>query len=185
MTINRPNRGANALLYFFSSLFLLACSPVPQDESATQNQVDDSRQKIDLIIQGDYVVSMDADGSVYKDAAVAVDQGAIIAVGGAAEIVATYNAADTLPGENRIVMPGLINGHSHAAMTLLRGVADDLALMDWLTNYIFPAEVEFAIFSRTLLILWLEFEFFRNSVGRRFILLKFAIIRTGNENKST
>jgi 5-methylthioadenosine/S-adenosylhomocysteine deaminase len=40
-------------------------------------------------------------------------------------------------------MPGLINGHSHAAMTLLRGVADDLALMDWLNNYIFPAEVEF------------------------------------------
>ena len=42
-----------------------------------------------------------------------------------------------------IVMPGLINGHSHAAMTLLRGVADDLALLDWLINYIFPAEVEF------------------------------------------
>jgi 5-methylthioadenosine/S-adenosylhomocysteine deaminase len=41
------------------------------------------------------------------------------------------------------VLPGLVNGHSHAAMTLLRGVADDLALMDWLTNYIFPAEVEF------------------------------------------
>ena len=40
-------------------------------------------------------------------------------------------------------MPGLVNGHSHAAMTLLRGVADDLALMDWLTNYIFPAEVQF------------------------------------------
>jgi 5-methylthioadenosine/S-adenosylhomocysteine deaminase len=40
-------------------------------------------------------------------------------------------------------MPGLVNGHSHAAMTLLRGVADDLALMDWLNNYIFPAEVEF------------------------------------------
>jgi 5-methylthioadenosine/S-adenosylhomocysteine deaminase len=40
-------------------------------------------------------------------------------------------------------MPGLVNGHQHAAMTLLRGIADDLALMDWLTNYIFPAEVEF------------------------------------------
>jgi len=48
-----------------------------------------------------------------------------------------------LEGTERIVMPGLINGHSHAAMTLLRGVADDLALMDWLENYIFPAEVAF------------------------------------------
>ena len=143
MIISRPNRGANALLCLFSSLFLFACSPASQDESATQSQVDDPRQKIDLIVQGDYVVSMDADGSVYKDAAVAVDQGVIIAVGSAAGIAATYRAADTLPGENRIVLPGLINGHSHAAMTLLRGVADDLALMDWLTNYIFPAEVEF------------------------------------------
>jgi 5-methylthioadenosine/S-adenosylhomocysteine deaminase len=86
---------------------------------------------------------MDADGSVYKDAAVAVDQGVIIAVGSVTEISATYDAEETLQGENRIVMPGLINGHSHAAMTLLRGIADDLALMDWLTNYIFPAEVEF------------------------------------------
>jgi 5-methylthioadenosine/S-adenosylhomocysteine deaminase len=143
MIKNRPIRGAKALLCLFSSLFLLACTPASQDEPATQNQVDDSRRKIDLIIQGDYVVSMDADGSVYQDAAVAVDQGAIIAVGSAAEISATYNAVDTLQGDNRIVMPGLINGHSHAAMTLLRGVADDLALMDWLTNYIFPAEVEF------------------------------------------
>jgi 5-methylthioadenosine/S-adenosylhomocysteine deaminase len=50
---------------------------------------------------------------------------------------------ETLDGENRIVMPGLINGHSHAAMTLFRGVADDLALMDWLNNYIFPSEVQF------------------------------------------
>jgi 5-methylthioadenosine/S-adenosylhomocysteine deaminase len=50
---------------------------------------------------------------------------------------------ETLTGENRVVMPGLVNGHQHAAMTLLRGLADDLVLMDWLNNYIFPAEVEF------------------------------------------
>jgi 5-methylthioadenosine/S-adenosylhomocysteine deaminase len=48
-----------------------------------------------------------------------------------------------LGGDDRVVLPGLVNGHSHAAMTLLRGVEDDLALMDWLNNYIFPAEVEF------------------------------------------
>ena len=99
--------------------------------------------RIDLIVEGRHVVSMDPQGSVYEDSAVAVDDGLIIAIGPAGEIHAQYQAQETLPGGNRIVLPGLVNGHSHAAMTLLRGVADDLALMDWLNNYIFPAEVEF------------------------------------------
>jgi 5-methylthioadenosine/S-adenosylhomocysteine deaminase len=86
---------------------------------------------------------MDDGGSVIENGAVAIDDGVILAVGAADEIVAEYPAVETLAGDNRVVMPGLINGHSHAAMTLLRGVADDLALMDWLQNYIFPAEVEF------------------------------------------
>jgi 5-methylthioadenosine/S-adenosylhomocysteine deaminase len=98
---------------------------------------------IDLIIEGDYVVTMDADLTVIRYGAVAIDDGVIIEVGPAAEIHARHTAAETLEGENRVVMPGLVNGHQHAAMTLLRGVADDLALMDWLNNYIFPAEVEF------------------------------------------
>ena len=74
---------------------------------------------------------------------VAVDDGIIIAMGPQTEIEAEYTTRRTLAGNKRIVMPGLINGHGHAAMTLLRGVADDLALMDWLNNYIFPSEVEF------------------------------------------
>ena len=122
-------------------LTLLACS---QDTPpASPSTTEASENKIDLIIKGDYVVSMDADASVYENGAVAVDDGLILAVGAADEITAEYSAAETLAGENRIIMPGLINGHSHAAMTLLRGVADDLALMDWLNNYIFPAEVQF------------------------------------------
>ena len=98
---------------------------------------------IDLIIKGSTIVTMDAGGTIIEDGAVAVDEGVIVAIGSASEIEASYSADETLAGDNRIVMPGLINGHSHAAMTLLRGVADDLALMDWLNNYIFPAEVEF------------------------------------------
>jgi len=122
-------------------LGLLACSQdAPPASPPAANASDD---QIDLIILGDYVVSMDASASVYQDGAVAVDDGLILAVGPAAEIAAEYSAAETLAGTNRIVMPGLINGHSHAAMTLLRGVADDLGLMDWLNNYIFPAEVQF------------------------------------------
>ena len=86
---------------------------------------------------------MDATDTVLENAAVAIDEGLIVAIGAASEIDRMYVANERLGGDNRIVMPGLINGHSHAAMTLLRGVADDLGLMDWLTNYIFPAEVQF------------------------------------------
>jgi len=154
MKLNKSIRGAFAPLIIFSCLFLQACSSTTQIPEVTQNQ---SRQQIDLIIEGDYIVSMDkvragtgregglgqADGAVYKNAAIAVNEGVIVAIAPANEISTTYQAAETLQGDNRIVMPGLINGHSHAAMTLLRGVAEDLALLDWLNKYIFPAEVEF------------------------------------------
>jgi 5-methylthioadenosine/S-adenosylhomocysteine deaminase len=124
--------------FVFVTFSLCACNSGqdPEPVAAASDQ-------IDLIVKGEYVVSMDEHSSVYENGAVAIDDGLILAIGPAAEIQAEYDAAETLTGEDRIVMPGLINGHSHAAMTLLRGVADDLALMDWLNNYIFPAEVQF------------------------------------------
>ena len=113
------------------------------EEAAQNGATDNSDDTIDLIIEGDHLVTMNANREVIKNGAVAIDQGVIVAIGSADDIRSTYAARDTLAGGDRIVMPGLVNGHSHAAMTLLRGVADDLALMDWLNNYIFPAEVEF------------------------------------------
>jgi 5-methylthioadenosine/S-adenosylhomocysteine deaminase len=122
-------------------LALVACTentaPKPSTTAAAPSG------QIDLIILGDTIVTMDAMGTILENGAVAVSDGVILAVGPAAQITAEYSAMETLDGENRIVMPGLINGHSHAAMTLFRGVADDLALMDWLNNYIFPSEVQF------------------------------------------
>jgi len=103
----------------------------------------DDRTAVELIVEAQTLVTMNADATVIDGGAVAIDDGVIVAVGGKDEINARFRAEKTLDGEQRIVLPGLINGHSHAAMTLLRGVADDLALMDWLNNYIFPAEVEF------------------------------------------
>ena len=124
------------VLFSALALFLAACSPAePPPEAAAD--------AIDLIVPGDYVVTMDPELTVIADGAVAVDEGVIIDVGTAADIEARYTARETLPRDKRVVMPGLVNGHQHAAMTLLRGIADDRALMDWLTNYIFPAEVEF------------------------------------------
>ena len=137
MKPNFSTYGVISFLILFSGLFLLGCS------TTTKNGNSEPRQQIDLIIEGDYIVSMDVEGSVYKDAAIAVDEGLIIAIGTTSEINSAYKSAHRLQGSNRVVMPGLINGHSHAAMTLLRGVAEDMALMEWLQNYIFPAEVEF------------------------------------------
>jgi len=125
----------NPILTFLACL-LIGCTPAEQAAEPETNA-------IDLIVTGDHVVTMDAALTVIANGAVAIDDGVIIAIGAADEILAQHDARETLGGENRIVMPGLVNGHSHAAMTLLRGVADDLALMDWLNNYIFPAEVEF------------------------------------------
>ncbi|MCZ6911870.1 MAG: amidohydrolase family protein, partial [Proteobacteria bacterium] len=133
-------------LFLTACLHLGACtpaeSPATGGQSLTTSTAEDD-DAIDLIIEGDYVVTMDQDGNVIADGALAIDGGLIIAMGAADDINAQYTANGRLPGDNRIVMPGLINGHSHAAMTLLRGVADDLALLEWLTDYIFPAEVEF------------------------------------------
>ena len=117
---------------------LLACTPaVPPGESANESPT------VDIIVEGQYVVTMDENQEVIKGGAVAINDGVIVALASVEDINARHTAAEHIKGGNRIVMPGLVNGHSHAAMTLLRGVADDMALMKWLNNYIFPAEVEF------------------------------------------
>ena len=83
---------------------------------------------------------MDSARRVIDDGAVAVRGDSIIAVGSRAELESRYEAARTLDARGKIVMPGLINSHAHATMSLFRGIADDLSLDDWLRKYIFPAE---------------------------------------------
>ncbi|HEU4322965.1 MAG TPA: amidohydrolase family protein [Roseiflexaceae bacterium] len=100
-------------------------------------------KRIDLIVAGDYVVTMDERQPVIERGAVAIDKGEIVAVGPADQITASYRAARVLPGAGKVVMPGLVNGHTHLAMGLFRGLADDLTLDDWLQNHIFPAEGRF------------------------------------------
>jgi 5-methylthioadenosine/S-adenosylhomocysteine deaminase len=101
-----------------------------------------SKQHADLIITGGTVVTMDAARRIYDPGAVAVRVDEIVAVGPAAEIDSHYEAAKTIDATGEIVMPGLVNGHAHAAMSLFRGLADDLTLNDWLQKYIFPAEAK-------------------------------------------
>ncbi len=97
---------------------------------------------VDLVVSHATVVTMDAERRVIPDGAVAVDAGRIVAVGTRAEIAAGHAARETLDAQGGIVLPGLINAHTHAPMVLFRGVADDLKLMDWLQKYIFPAEAK-------------------------------------------
>ncbi len=98
------------------------------------------RTTISLLVTGGTVVTMDAAGSVVPDGAVAIDGTTIVAVGTAADLDARYQGRERVDARGQVIMPGLINTHTHAPMVLFRGLADDLALMDWLNQYIFPAE---------------------------------------------
>jgi len=87
-------------------------------------------------------VTMDSSRQVITNGAVAIDGGRILAVGPRSEILKQYFAFETIEANDRLIIPGLINGHTHIPMTLFRGLADDLDLQEWLTKYIFPAEAK-------------------------------------------
>jgi 5-methylthioadenosine/S-adenosylhomocysteine deaminase len=100
------------------------------------------KTNVDLIIRNGTVVTMDGSRRVIEDGGVAVKGGRIVAVGPTAEIDRGYAAREVINASGKVVIPGLINGHTHVPMTLFRGIADDLDLQEWLTKYIFPAEAK-------------------------------------------
>ncbi len=93
-----------------------------------------------LLLSAGTVVTMDAQRRVFTDGAVAIQGEKIVAVGPRAELEREFKGARRLHKPDAILMPGLINTHTHVAMSLMRGVADDKRLQDWLESYIFPAE---------------------------------------------
>lgn len=102
-----------------------------------------STKSVDMIIEADYLVTMNAANEIIRFGAIAVKNGEIISVDKASKVHQQFHSDQVVSGKDRIVLPGLVNGHGHMAMTLLRGLADDLNLMTWLNDFIFPAEVEF------------------------------------------
>src|ERR1017187_4456139 len=94
----------------------------------------------DFIWSARYVITMDAQRHVIPNGAVAIKGDRILAVGTKADIDARFQAKQRLDRPDAILAPGLINTHTHAAMSLFRGVADDMKLQDWLEKFIFPAE---------------------------------------------
>src|SRR5271170_2824860 len=95
---------------------------------------------MDLFVSGGTVVTMDAQFRVIEDGGVAIEGDSIVAVGKRSDLEARTRGAKTIDASGTLVLPGMINGHAHAAMSLFRGVAEDHSLDDWLQKYIFPAE---------------------------------------------
>jgi 5-methylthioadenosine/S-adenosylhomocysteine deaminase len=95
-----------------------------------------------ILITGGTVLTMNDGGDIIENGAVAIADGKIVAVGSASEL-SGYNADETMNAKGKLIMPGLINGHTHMPMSVFRGLADDLPLEKWLQETIFPAEAQF------------------------------------------
>jgi 5-methylthioadenosine/S-adenosylhomocysteine deaminase len=115
---------------------IVACVVVPAGRALPQ-------QRVDLIVDHGTVVTMDGSRRIVDDGAIAVSGDGILAVDTTANILRNYQANKQIDARGGLVMPGLINAHTHLSMSFFRGLADDLALDDWLNKYIFPAEHRF------------------------------------------
>lgn len=99
-------------------------------------------QNIDLMISGGKALLMDSRNTCLENACIAIHATDIIEIGTKEELCPKYNAKKVINAEGSLVMPGFVNCHTHAAMTCFRGIADDLELMEWLNEHIFPAEAQ-------------------------------------------
>jgi 5-methylthioadenosine/S-adenosylhomocysteine deaminase len=126
--------------------------------------------KADYIICGDYVLTMNAGFESIRQGAIAVQGSSIIEVGKSDDLMQRYPEAEVIVGENKVLLPGLINTHCHAAMVFFRGLADDLPLKEWLENHIWPAEAR-----------WLTPEFVYDSTELACLEMLKAGITTYND----
>jgi len=100
-----------------------------------------STQSVDLLITGGTIITMDGSHRIIENGAIAVQKGEIVKIGTATELRGT-RAKQSINAAGKVIIPGLINTHTHVPMSLFRGIADDLDLNEWLTKYIFPAEAK-------------------------------------------
>ena len=99
-----------------------------------------TRQPVDLLITHATIVTMDPQRRILEDSALAITGEVITAIGPRSQLTATYEARKVIDARGALLMPGLINAHTHLAMSLFRGLAEDRSLQDWLQKFIFPAE---------------------------------------------
>jgi 5-methylthioadenosine/S-adenosylhomocysteine deaminase len=112
--------------------------PVHSNSSAPENIAD--KRKADILLLNGVVLTLDSASTIFNPGGIAIFEDKILAVGPSPEIQSAYESAQTLDISGCVALPGLVNAHTHAAMTLFRGLADDLPLMEWLKGHIFPAE---------------------------------------------
>jgi 5-methylthioadenosine/S-adenosylhomocysteine deaminase len=111
-------------------------------QTRSNDQGSGDKTKVDLLVTGGIIVTMDGPRRILEDGAVAVKGDEILAVASRAELESKYQPATTIDARGGLVLPGFINGHTHVPMTLFRGLHDDVTLNDWLYKYIFPAEAK-------------------------------------------
>ncbi len=100
----------------------------------------EAKEAVDLLVSARWVIPVEPAGTVLDDHSVAVAEGRIVAVLPQAQAGERFEAREHLRLDRHALIPGLVNLHTHAAMTLMRGLADDLPLMTWLKDHIWPAE---------------------------------------------
>jgi 5-methylthioadenosine/S-adenosylhomocysteine deaminase len=106
-------------------------------------QEKENKIRVDLLVSGDYLLTFNHKKEVVEKGAVALKGDRIVAIGQASSIEKQIEAREILDASGCLVMPGLINVHTHAAMTCFRGLADDLPHQEWLHEHIFPAEAHY------------------------------------------
>ena len=120
---------------FFAACLLLSSTAIAQDPAKQPVSVD-------LLVKGATIVTMDSNRRVLENGFLAVRGDEIIAIG--QDVSATFpkgvTARQTIDATGKLIIPGLINGHTHIPMVLMRGLKDDVTLDDWLRKFIFPAE---------------------------------------------
>ena len=100
------------------------------------------KEQVDILIYGKVILTMNPDLDQIEQGAIAIKENSIFAVGSKGYIEGKYSAPEVINAPEGLIMPGLINTHTHAPMSLFRGMADDLPLTKWLKEYIFPAEAK-------------------------------------------
>ena len=118
----------------------------------------------DCIVIPRWLIPVEPAGQVLEEHAVVVGNGRIVALVPAAEAVSSFAAEKVIERPDHVLIPGLINAHTHAAMTLFRGLADDLPLQEWLEDHVWPAEAR-----------WVDSNFVRDGTD----LAVFEMIRSG------
>ncbi len=100
-------------------------------------------QSVDTILLSQLILTMDAERKILRDGAIAIQEDKIVAVDKREVLLASYSSEEQIDFGSDLLMPGLVNAHTHVPMTLLRGLADDLRLDVWLLGYMMPVEREF------------------------------------------